>query len=375
MSLPVTATECFWVGKGVRAARRRRPLTGVIATAVEAQQIKIAVDAAEDAAKKSDAARAARVARATEQPRAGGRFVKGAGKKAAGGVRAEVGGGAEGGEAARATRLPIRSVEERLRAENKYVRKKLAALIEEHNAGKRKDASSETAELLQRCQAKLQDQEGELRRLRRRVQAYKFKVASAALHTPQSSKTPRPIGGMFGPTLLKMANELNAYLETRFSSQESIQQALFQHNKRNRHLYSLILAADIDQTQFDTICSQNPSWCLPIQKAVVAEIAAHYILARCLTLQIQCRVEYRKSTKTLSISWEKFTTQKPRNGNEWRLVTRRAQKRRGYTYLFSEARMLPLGTGRRSTRRTPFFRTRRARLLGCRTSKPYSGRR
>lgn len=81
-----------------------------------------------------------------------------------------------------------------------------------------------------------------------------------------------------------MANELNAYLETRFSSQESIQQALFQHYKRNRHLYSLILAADIEQTQFNTICLQNPSWCLPIQKAVVAEIAAHYTLSRCLTL-------------------------------------------------------------------------------------------
>jgi hypothetical protein len=280
------------VGKGVRAARRRRPFTGVIATAVEAQQIEIAVEAAEDAAKKSDAARAARAARAAEQPRAGGRFVKGAGKKAAGGGHAEVGGGAgaEGVGGARATQVAIRLVEERLRAKNKYVREKLAALIEEHNAERRKDASSETAELLQRCQAKLQNQEGELRRLRRRVQAYKFKAAAAALHSPQSSETPRPIGGVSGPTLLKMANELNAYLETRFSSQESIQQALFQHNKRNRHLYSLILAADIDQAQFNAMCSQNPSWCLPVQKAVVGEIVAHYTLARCLTLQIQCRV-------------------------------------------------------------------------------------
>jgi hypothetical protein len=271
MSLPVAAAE--WARKGVRGVRRRKPFGQCIAAAVETNRVALAVEAAEVAAEKSAAARAERAA---EQERSGGRFAKVAAKKA----------------------LPPRSIEDRLRAENKFVREKLATVIEEHNASKRRDASSETAELLQQCQAKLEKQEEELRRLRRSVQAFKFRQAraqaAAAAAAAESSKRPRPIGGSSAPIRLKMANELNEYLAARFSSPEHISQALFQHYKRNKHFYTLITTAEIDQNEFDALCSRNPSWCLPIQKALVKEIATHYTLARCLTLQIQCRVGGQK---------------------------------------------------------------------------------
>jgi hypothetical protein len=274
MSLPLAVTK--WAGKGLRAARRRKPFGECVAAAVETNRVEVAVEAADVAAKKSAAARAERAA---QQDRSDGRFAKRTGGENA---------GAKAG-------LPLRSVEDRLRAENKYVREKLAALIEKHNAGRKRDALSETRQLLKKCHAKLEDQEGELRRLRRSIQGYRFKHAraaanAAAVNAAATTRKPRPIGGLSAPTLLKMANELNEYLGTRFSSPENISQALFQHYKRNKHLNSLIIAAEIIQDQFDTFCSLNPSWCLPIQKALVAEIAAHNIAARCLTLQIQCRV-------------------------------------------------------------------------------------
>jgi hypothetical protein len=194
-------------GKECELHGKEGHLASCIAEAVNANQVDIAVQAAEEAAKKSTEARAAR---AEVQERSGGRFTEASGTTAS---------------------LPLRSMEDRLRAENKFVRDKLASVIAEHNAS-RKNKESETERLLHQSQQKLKEQEGELQRLRQSLQAYKFRHGRAQAAATAEAKTPRLISGTSAPTLLKMAKELNDYLVTRFSSPETIQQALFQHYLR-----------------------------------------------------------------------------------------------------------------------------------------------
>jgi DNA anti-recombination protein RmuC len=147
MSLLVAAAK--WASKGARGARRRKPFAECIEEAFEANHLETVVQAAEEAANKSAEARAAR---AEAQTRSGDRFAKAK------------------------TSVPLRSLEDRLQAENKFVREKLASIIAEHNAS-RKRTESEIERLLYQSQQRIKEQEGELRRLRRSFQAFKFKHA------------------------------------------------------------------------------------------------------------------------------------------------------------------------------------------------------
>ncbi|GAQ88200.1 hypothetical protein KFL_004090010 [Klebsormidium nitens] len=271
-----------WGGDGARAVRKRKRLSLIAQQAAEATFVATVVVAAEDAAKQGAAARerdaAARASRAATQARVGGRFSKASTSQCGG------------------SGMTVRPAEQQLRLENRNVKAELAKMIKDRNAEKREEQTpAEIEKERDELRVKLAQKEKQHRILRRKFQALQFvhrkTAAELAVGNPPP---PRPIGGDSAPTLLKMAAELNSFLETRFASPADIQKGLLEHYSRNRHLYSLILQSEITQNQFDEVCARNPAWCQTTQRDFVKEITAHYTLARCLTFQIICRVGHQE---------------------------------------------------------------------------------
>ncbi|GAQ92992.1 hypothetical protein KFL_012380020 [Klebsormidium nitens] len=85
----------------------------------------------------------------------------------------------------------------------------------------------------------------------------------------------------------------------RFATKEARNQALFEHYQRFPKDYSSVLATNISQEDFNTLCEQNPAWLAPVRLEAFGKIKEHWAAARCLSLQIHCKVGHGEKYQDL----------------------------------------------------------------------------
>jgi hypothetical protein len=139
---------------------------------------------------------------------------------------------------------------------------------------------------------KIAAQDTALRSLRRSNQILKRKAAKAPeqLAQPQPKLARKLIGGMSAGVKSKLASEMEDFLILRFATKTARQQALYEHYRRFPEDYSLVVNSNIAEKEFGVLCDQNPHWLTAIRKDVIDLIEEHWSTARCLGIQIHCKV-------------------------------------------------------------------------------------
>jgi hypothetical protein len=187
----------------------------------------------------------------------------------------------------------FRSVEERLRKDNKSIREKFEKYVETAKAESQKSLI-ESSRVIAELQAKVVAHEKRIRSLRRKNQVL------AAQKPATVPKEPRKMqGGISAGVKSKVAAQVKNFLVLRFSSKEARQQALYEHFRKFPEDYNLVTSSGIDQAGFDTLCKLNPEWLVPVQKDVIKEIEKHWSVAQALSIQIHCKVGHGENYQDL----------------------------------------------------------------------------
>jgi hypothetical protein len=210
--------------------------------------------------------------RAAEISREGGRFVK--------------------PKVASNTCAAPKPADERLREERDAVRKRLAKVIQEHKESRNAETAQWT-KTMHVLNGRIAAKEIELRSMRRTNQILKRKVMEQSAE-PASQPKPKIarklIGGTSAGVKSKLAEEVEDFLVMRFATKQARQQAMFEHYRRFPEDYSLVINSNISEKEFGELCAQNPKWLTPIRKDVIDLIEKHWSTARCLGIQIHCKV-------------------------------------------------------------------------------------
>jgi hypothetical protein len=97
-------------------------------------------------------------------------------------------------------------------------------------------------------------------------------------------------GGTSNTTRIKLAKQLDTLLSQRFATSDARKQALYEHFLRHPSDYYAITNDGITKSAFEKLCKDHPEWLIPIQQDVLDKIEEHWTLAKCLSLQIHCKV-------------------------------------------------------------------------------------
>jgi hypothetical protein len=129
--------------------------------------------------------------------------------------------------------------------------------------------------------------------MRRSNQILKRKIREQPVEPAAQPKTKlarKFIGGTSAGVKTKLAGEVEDFLIMRFATKQARQQAIFEHYRRFPEDYSLAINSNISEQEFAVLCDQNPKWLTPIRKDVVDLIEEHCSTARCLGIQIHCKI-------------------------------------------------------------------------------------
>jgi hypothetical protein len=134
---------------------------------------------------------------------------------------------------------------------------------------------------LQGLLAEKNKQYNELKRLQRLT----LKIPSMRAQAERPS-----FGGQTRQTRLKLAKKLEAFLCAKFANQDARRHALYEHSLRHPTDYNAILNQGMTLGAFEEICRLHPEWLTPIQQDVINRIEEQWTRAKCLSIQIHCKV-------------------------------------------------------------------------------------
>jgi hypothetical protein len=148
-------------------------------------------------------------------------------------------------------------------------------------------------------QTKLEDKDKKIRSLQKRDKLY-INLSSNPPQPAPVRPTRKLRGGNSAGVRTKLHKELQSYLLFRFETAKARQQALYEHFKKFPEEYASILNHQtITQAEFDSLCQANPQWVKPIQQDVLNQVQNHWSTARCLSLQINCKVGHGEKYQDL----------------------------------------------------------------------------
>jgi hypothetical protein len=190
-----------------------------------------------------------------------------------------------------ATNVAPRSADERLRAKRDAAQKTLRDVIQEHKE-KLNAETTQWTRTMHVLNGRIAAQETALRSLRRSNLILKRKAAKAPeqVAQPQPKLARKLIGGTSAGVKSKLASEMEDFLILRFATKTARQHALYEHYRGFPEDYSLVINSNITEKEFEVLCDQNPHWLTPIRKDVIDLIEKHWSTARCLGIQIHCKV-------------------------------------------------------------------------------------
>jgi hypothetical protein len=150
-----------------------------------------------------------------------------------------------------------------------------------------------------RAECKIAARETELRSMRRSNQILKRKISEQSQAPPKAKLARKLIGGTSAGVKSKLTTEVEDFLVPRFATKQAREQALFKHYRRFPEDYSLLINSNITEGEFAVLCAQNPKWLTPIRKDINDLIEEHWSTARCLGIQIHCKVSHRAKYQDL----------------------------------------------------------------------------
>jgi hypothetical protein len=106
-------------------------------------------------------------------------------------------------------------------------------------------------------------------------------------------------GGTSSTTRIKLAKQLEALLSQKFATSDARKQALYEHFLRNPSDYNAITNDGITKSAFEKLCQARPPPMANLHptRCSCDKIEEHWTLAKCLSLQIHCKLGSSKKYK------------------------------------------------------------------------------